>query len=127
MLDGRTLWNPAHQIAKLYVEITGGISEVVKTPVGFTYNLRDEYVIDATSFAIFVDTVLVWVSRTSHPVFRSFTDGIMATSLVMADRGGITIPSLRAAADGDTTSRVDVKRWAFLCGEFASSMPGDDL
>jgi hypothetical protein len=57
--------------------------------------IADEHEIDAEAFAAFVDALTQQYLSSSHAILRSLLEGFLATALVLVQRSGRDLPSLR--------------------------------
>jgi hypothetical protein len=127
-----TLWNPSNGVAGLFVRASESVASLTKVPIGIRPMLADEYEVDPEKFAAFIDELVQLYLTSSHPSVRSLLEGFLPTALVLVDRTGRDLPSLRAPAAphpdvsvGDDGIRPlgGLERLLRLAGEHAKTMP----
>jgi hypothetical protein len=128
-----TLWHPSNGVAGLFVRASESVASLTEVPIGIGPMHADEYEVDPEEFAAFVDELVQLYLAASHPSLRSLLEGFLATALVLVERTGRDLPSLRmpAAPDrkdasvGDDGIRLlgDLERLLRLAGEHAKTMP----
>ncbi|MGX1883696.1 DUF6086 family protein [Streptomyces sp. NPDC055287] len=95
--DGRTLWNPATRVARLFVAAAGTfVPYLDRRPHGIGPETADEYEIDLPVYGAFVNALVDRRLRTSHPVSGALLDGFLPTAIVLARHGGIRLTGLEA-------------------------------
>lgn len=87
--QGETLWNPATGLGRWYVSLAEAAAQVVEVPTGLVMNDDDTCTIDLDDFRLFVEALHGSFLRTRHPISQSLTRGILITSLVILERGGV--------------------------------------
>ncbi|MDI6105077.1 DUF6086 family protein [Actinoplanes sp. NEAU-A12] len=94
--DRNSLWNPSSRVAVLFVRTSEVVSSLVGLPSGIGGMWADEYAIDVDVFVRFVDALVLEYRSSSHQVLRSLLEGWLVTAIVMVERAGRELPSLRA-------------------------------
>ncbi|MEH0986332.1 DUF6086 family protein [Micromonospora sp. CPCC 205556] len=95
------LWNPSNRVAALFVRTSEAVTALVGVPTGIRPTRADEYDIELDAFVGFVDALVVQYKSSSHAILRSLLEGFIATALVLVDRAGRDVPSLRDTATLD--------------------------
>jgi hypothetical protein len=95
------LWNPSNRVAELFVRTSEAVAPLVAAPTGIGAMQADDYEVDLDVFVGFVDALTKQYLSSSHPILRSLLGGFLATTLVLVDRAGRTVPSLYANATLD--------------------------
>lgn len=113
-MSGRTVWNPANEVARLYVEQAAALARVLGVASGVGEIVNDECELDEEVFQGFVAKLLEH-PRAGHPVFRELTEGFLATSLVLVERGGLELRATGFDEDG----------WRVRTARLSREMPRD--
>ena len=92
------LWNPSNRVAELFVRTSEAVAPLVAAPTGIDAMHADEYEVDLDAFVGFIDALVKQYVSSSHAILRSLLEGFLATSLVLVDRAGRSVPSLHAPA-----------------------------
>ena len=101
-IDGETTWSPSLRTGQVYAAYCQALASVLDTPTGFTFLSEDWVDIDRQSFTAFVGRVMDTYQKTAHhPVLEPLLRVVLACSLVMLERAGVTWspapePKLRA-------------------------------
>ena len=130
---GLSLWNPSNRVADLFVRTGEAFATLTETPSGLGPVIADEHEIDPDAFAAFVDALTRQYRSSSHVILRSLLEGFLATALVLVDRSGRDLPSLRTTAvldPRDVSVGVDgirphgsLQRLLGLADDHATAMP----
>jgi hypothetical protein len=91
VVGDETLWNPANGVSRMFrrqVEVFEAEWELAS---GIGPMENDECQISPTTFEAFVNALLTRHLRTSHPIMLALSEGFTATTLVLAERAGITL------------------------------------
>jgi Family of unknown function (DUF6086) len=131
---GLSLWNPSNSVADLFVRTAEAVATLTEVPSGLGPMIADEHEVDPEAFAAFVDALTRQYLSSSHAILRSLLEGFLATALVLVDRSGRDLPSLRMTAVLDPRDvSVGVggirplgrrERLLKLADEHAKAMPG---
>ncbi|MFG2891040.1 DUF6086 family protein [Streptomyces sp. NPDC048248] len=87
----RTLWNPSGGVSRLFMSQVSVCQAELGLPSGIGPMRADECQIDPVRFAAFVDALLAWHRRASHPVMAALSEGFVTTVVVLAERAGIEV------------------------------------
>lgn len=87
-MGDETLWNPSNGASRLFLRQAAVFEDVLGLPSGIGPMEADECQIDPATFQVFVDALLTWHHRTSHPVMTALSEGFVATMLALAERAG---------------------------------------
>ncbi|MFE4059357.1 DUF6086 family protein [Streptomyces sp. NPDC059096] len=90
-LGDRTLWNPSNGVSRLFMSQVTVYQAEVGLPSGIGPLEADECQIDSITFAVFVDALLAWHSRTRHTVMATLSEGFVATVLALAEIADIEV------------------------------------
>ncbi|MCX4672391.1 DUF6086 family protein [Streptomyces sp. NBC_01381] len=90
-LGDRTLWNPSNGASRLFMSQVTVYQAEVGLPSGISPMEADECQIDPISFAVFVDALLDWHSKTRHAVMATLSEGFVATVLALAETANIEV------------------------------------
>jgi hypothetical protein len=130
---GLSLWNPSNGVAVLFVRTGEAIATTTEVPSGLGPLIADEHEIDPEAFAVFVDALTEEYRSSDHPILRSLLEGFLAIAIVLVDRSGRDLPSLRITAmldPRDVSVGVDgvrplgsLERLLRLADEHATAMP----
>lgn len=132
-VGGLCLWNPSNRVADLFLRTGEAVAVVASRPTGLGPMIADEHEIDRDAFVAFVEALTGRYLSSSHVVLRSLLEGFLATAIVLVDRSGGEVATLRTTAGLDL---MDVSvgaggicalgsrdRLVLLAGEHALSMP----
>ncbi|GAA0964259.1 DUF6086 family protein [Actinocorallia libanotica] len=89
--QGRTLWNPATGLGRWYAALADAAADIVQTPTGLTENDDDTYTVDLIAFRTFAEKLYARFFRTRNPLVHALVEPSLLISLVMLERGGITM------------------------------------
>jgi hypothetical protein len=102
-LGGRTLWNPATAVSRLFLGQVAAFEAELGRRSGIGPMRDDECQVEPAALAAFTRALLARHHRGAHPVALALSEGFTAAVLVLADRAGADPGeppgSLRAAAD----------------------------
>ncbi|WP_075022676.1 DUF6086 family protein [Actinomadura madurae] len=108
-IDDETVWSPALRVGRLYVNLAEAIARTLEIPTGLEAVAEDMYDINTAVFSDFTRTLM----SARHVVAQELLRGVLMTSLVMLQRGGVEI---------STDSEDQEALWHVL-PEFARRMP----
>ncbi|SCF30063.1 DUF6086 family protein [Micromonospora chokoriensis] len=91
-VSGDDVWDPALRIGHLFVSLADGAAVVLGIPSGLAPSDDDTCEVDPQVFPRFVGALFECYSESRHPVRRDLIRGILLTSLVLLDRGGLEVP-----------------------------------
>jgi hypothetical protein len=97
----KVLWNPSNGVGLLYVRYAEALEPVAGLPSGIEAANADEWEIRLPVFERFVETLVDRHQRSTHLILRSLMEGFIATSLVLVERGGGSVPGLGAEPGPD--------------------------
>ena len=92
------VWNPSKAVAALFLRSAESLKPETELPTGIGPMRDDECSIDLDTFTQFIDALLTRYERSNHFVWRSLTEGFIATSLVLVERAGGSVASAEASA-----------------------------
>lgn len=92
-VSGKDVWDPALRIGHLFVSLAEGAAVVLGVPSGLSPSDDDTCEVEPQVFLRFVGALVECYSSSRHPVRRSLIRGILLTSLVILERGGLDVPS----------------------------------
>ncbi|GAA0958464.1 DUF6086 family protein [Actinocorallia libanotica] len=87
-----TVWNPSNGVGLLFIRSSEALALAVDAPTGITASGADEWVIDMPVFEKFVGELVSRYQQSTHLILRSLMEGFIATSLVLIERGGGSVP-----------------------------------
>ncbi|MEU3430488.1 DUF6086 family protein [Streptomyces gardneri] len=90
---GETVWDPSLRIGKWYLSFAETAGKLVQRPTGLTPSDDDTCAVNVQVFRQFVESLLECYASTRHPVQHGLMRGVLLTSLVMLERGGVVISS----------------------------------
>ncbi|MFJ6139012.1 DUF6086 family protein [Kitasatospora sp. NPDC092286] len=90
-VSGETVWDPSLRIGKWYLSFAEAAAELVQRPTGLTPSDDDTCTVNVQVFRQFVDGLLECYASTRHPVQHGLMRGVLLTSLVILERGGVVI------------------------------------
>lgn len=100
-LGQRTLWNPSHGAAALFLRQTAVFEAELGLSSGIGPMEADECQIDPIVFETFANALLTRHHGTQHGVILALSEGFIATTLVLAERAGIALCWTATAPDGE--------------------------
>ncbi|MFI1160266.1 DUF6086 family protein [Streptomyces sioyaensis] len=109
---GHTVWNPSLRMGRWYLAFAESVADLVHRPTGLTPSGDDTCAVDVPVFRQFVEALLECYASTRHPVQHGLMRGVLLTSLVMLERGGVKM-SPESEREASVLAEVKV---------FASSM-----
>lgn len=112
-IDDETVWSPSLWVGQLYVNLAEAIARTLELPTGLETVAEDMYDINPPVFSEFTSALVNNYFSTRHVVAQELLRGVLLTSLVMLQRGGVEI-----APDGEEQTSF----WSSL-PEFAQRMP----
>jgi hypothetical protein len=128
-----TLWNPANRVGWLFLRTSEAVATLVDMPTGIGPDLGDEHELSLDEFVDFVDALVAQYLSSSHPILRALLEGFVGVALVLVERAGRDVPSLRLAATLDSRDISvgpegirplgSVERLVRLADEHALAMP----
>jgi hypothetical protein len=86
-----TVWSPALRVGELYVVSTRCIADARNQPTGLVAIANDMYKIDLPAFERLTRSVLSEYLLSNHPIYREQLRPWLLASLVMLQRGGVSI------------------------------------
>ncbi|MFJ3790974.1 DUF6086 family protein [Kitasatospora sp. NPDC090091] len=90
-VSGETAWNPSLRIGKWYLSFAETAAELIQRPTGLTPSDDDTCAVNMQMFRQFVEGLLECYASTRHPVQHGLMRGVLLTSLVILERGGVAI------------------------------------
>jgi hypothetical protein len=91
-VDGQIVWNPASERGRSFLADARVIERALDVRSGLPDFEADECAIDKKAFPKFLQRCLVIHMSEAHETLRPRLDAVLVTSLVMAARGGMTVP-----------------------------------
>ncbi|MGC9539391.1 DUF6086 family protein [Streptomyces sp. UG1] len=91
MIADRDVWNPANQVAEVFVGQVGIASRILGVDSGVEPIVEDECHIDAEKFEAFTSVLSAAVQRTNNLAFRGMLQGILEVCAVLVSRAGGSI------------------------------------
>lgn len=88
---GETVWDPSLRIGRWYLSFAAAAAELVQRPTGLTPADDDTCAVDIPVFRHFVEGLLDCYASTRHPVQHGLMRGLLLTSIVILERGGVVI------------------------------------
>jgi hypothetical protein len=82
------LWNPSNGVAALFLRSAEALAAEAGVPSGLGPMQEDECQVDVVAFTAFVSGLTLRFQASNHPIWRSLTEGFIATSLVLVERAG---------------------------------------
>ncbi|MCX4748852.1 DUF6086 family protein [Kitasatospora sp. NBC_01287] len=113
-VQDEVVWDASNTVARLYTAQVEAVAGTLGLASGIGEIVEDECEIDPPTLEGFLGELLRQYHRATHPILRSLTVGVIATSLVLLDRVGGRLP----ATDPD-----QLGAWTQLRDEHARSMP----
>ncbi|MER7848178.1 DUF6086 family protein [Kitasatospora sp. NPDC096077] len=102
-MGDETLWNPSTGASRLFLRQLAVFEEELGLPSGVGPMEADECQIDPAVLGVFANALLARHQQTRHAVMRALTEGLVLTTLALAERAGAEIhwesPSPARAAD----------------------------
>ncbi|MEO3824717.1 DUF6086 family protein [Actinomadura sp. B10D3] len=86
-IDDETVWSPALRVGKLYVNLAEALARTLEIPTGLEAVAEDMYDINTAVFSDFTRALM----STRHVIAQELLRGVLLTSLVMLQRGGVEI------------------------------------
>ncbi|WP_433889538.1 DUF6086 family protein [Streptomyces sp. CA-111067] len=86
-----TLWNPATGVSQLFRRQVEVFEAELELASGIGPMENDECQITLSVFEVFVNALLTWHQRKSHPIIVALSENFTGTALVLAQRAGITL------------------------------------
>ncbi|MFD9890174.1 DUF6086 family protein [Amycolatopsis sp. NPDC059027] len=107
----QTLWNPSNGPGKLFVSMTKALEPLVGLPSGIGAGRcgpgdPDCHGIDLVAFTRFTDALTRLYRESNHLILRSLLEGVVATAIVLVERG---VGTVRALSEQPGTSTRDVQ------------------
>lgn len=95
-IDGTDVWNPSNGPGTLFTHLAEAYVPLAGRPsgIGVTPGDPDDHPVDGAVFAAYLDALVAEYRATSHPIERALLEGFVATAVVLARRGGLTVPAL---------------------------------
>ena len=95
----RTLWNPSNGPGRLFVSMAKALEPMAGLPSGIGVGRwgpgdPDCHGIDLVAFTRFTDALVRRYRESNHLILRSLMEGVIATAIVLVERGGGTVPAL---------------------------------
>ena len=133
----QTLWNPSNGPGQLFVEMVKALEPVAGLPSGIGVGRwgpgdPDCHGIDLVAFARFTDALVRRYRASNHLILRSLMEGVIATAIVLVERGGGTVAALSEQPGTDTrdvqvgpsgpAARADPDRLVELAAEHSAAM-----
>ncbi|MFV2013322.1 MULTISPECIES: DUF6086 family protein [unclassified Micromonospora] len=91
-ISGDDVWDPALQTGLLYVALTEKVASMLGVDSGLKPAENDTCEVDSIAFSRFIDSLSEFYGASRHPVRKELIEGLLLTSLVIAERGSIAIP-----------------------------------
>ncbi|GAA4235471.1 hypothetical protein GCM10022254_42810 [Actinomadura meridiana] len=95
-IEGETVWSPSLRTGAMYIALTEAAGRTLERPTGLIAVAEDMRDIDLSTFNDFAQALLEYYSTTKHMVAHEMLRGILLTSLVMLQRGGVELASKNA-------------------------------
>ncbi|MFF0614079.1 DUF6086 family protein [Nocardia tengchongensis] len=90
-LDDATLWNPSNGVSRLFLGQVRLFEDELGVASGIGPMEADACEVVPAQLGRFVDALLDWRGRTNHVVIQAFSDGFIATMLVLAERANVEL------------------------------------
>ncbi|MFI6171675.1 DUF6086 family protein [Nocardia sp. NPDC051052] len=90
-IDNETVWSPALRVGDLYVRMLQDVGSVLGAPTGLSSVASDLWKIDIDAFETLVRLMYETYFDSSHQVFHVLIEGVLASSIVILERGGKNI------------------------------------
>lgn len=88
MTAGKDVWNPASQVAKIFVEQVATAAQILGVESGVEPIVEDECHIDAEKFDQFASLLSAAVQRSNNSAFREMLHGVLEVCAVLVSRAG---------------------------------------
>lgn len=93
------LWNPATDVALMFVEMAASHIRLLEVPSGLGPMESDEIQVDVPAFAAFTDALIRHYAISNHTILKSLMEGFTATALAVVRNGGGSVPAVDEFAD----------------------------
>ncbi|MFI6462778.1 DUF6086 family protein [Streptomyces sp. NPDC050528] len=90
-LGDETLWDAGYHSGRLYAALAQGAAEFLKVPSGLTPTREGGCEVNPAAFAAFTARLYDLYASTHNDVLHRLADGLLVTSLVLAERAGSAI------------------------------------
>ncbi|MEU9445779.1 DUF6086 family protein [Streptomyces sp. NPDC048304] len=88
-IDGNDVWNPANQVARLFISQARATADAFRLDSGVGDVIEDQCGIDGRAFTSFVTTLIAEYEHTNNPTLRRLTEGVLVVSLALLKRAGL--------------------------------------
>lgn len=93
------MWNPSNGPGRLFADMVKALEPVAGLPSGVGVGRwgpgdPDCHGIDLAAFTLFVDALVRRYQKSDHLILRSLMEGVLATAVVLVERGGGMVPAL---------------------------------
>ncbi|GAA0938966.1 hypothetical protein GCM10009554_28320 [Kribbella koreensis] len=95
---GRTLWNVATRVGRLYYSAAAQLADLLDLPLGIEVPGDDTYQVDPDQFGRFAQGAFDYYCRSNHPTLHALLHGQLLVTLALAD--GIGRPVVPASPEG---------------------------
>lgn len=86
---GRTIWNPAMGVGRVFIHSVTALEAFTERPSGVKALIPDDtYDIDDGALRAFTQELLDGYFATNHPLYRMMVGGVLKTCLVLLERAG---------------------------------------
>ena len=134
----QTLWNPSNGPGTLFVDMVKALEPLAGLPSGIGVGRwgpgdPDCHGIDLVAFTSFTDALVRRYRGSNHLILRSLMEGVIATAIVLVERGGGSVPALTEQPGTDTrdvqagpnglAARAQPHRLTELAAEHSAAMP----
>ncbi|MGW0829780.1 DUF6086 family protein [Streptomyces prunicolor] len=90
-LGDETLWDAGYHSGMLYAALARGAAEFLKVPSGLTPTREGSCEVSPAAFSAFTARLYDMYASTRNDVLHGLADGLLVTSLVLAERAGRAI------------------------------------
>ncbi|ORT57949.1 DUF6086 family protein [Streptomyces sp. CB03238] len=90
------VWNPSNSLARAFLGQATVLSQLVGVETGLGEIIEDECQIDTETFTAFVNALVSAYQESNNDALRSLLKGFTSVSLVLTDRIGAEVPSLKS-------------------------------
>ena len=106
-IHGTTVWSPALEVGDAYVRCADTLGGAFGAPPGFDLISEDMVEIDLDVFQTFVGRLrIVSAKAPGQMVLQDLIDAVLAPSLVMLERAGVSLDLLQSARVTDRVARL---------------------
>ncbi|MFI9406434.1 DUF6086 family protein [Nocardia sp. NPDC052316] len=87
-IDDETIRSPSLRVGNLYVRMLHDVGSVLGAPTGLRASSSDMWDIEIDAFERLVKLMYETYFSTGHSVLKMLIEGVLAPSIVLAERGG---------------------------------------